>query len=113
MHSTEKLAAALIVDAPAAADIAALRARLAITQAELARAAGVHVNTLARAERAELELGAAAWSLALLALGEHPAAVATLRRARPAAAAPAVSTRAKTYRDLAAGGPKTLSRPRR
>jgi len=122
MPNTRTLAAALHVEAPDSAAIAALRARLAISQAELARAAGVHVNTIARAERGELALGAAPWALALLALGAHPVAVAAARLGQVAGrsvplAVPAgkpveTSVRAgrETRRDLAAGKP---SRPRR
>jgi transcriptional regulator with XRE-family HTH domain len=84
---SRKPPAPLTVDAPRGADIRALRDCLALSQADLARFAGVHVNTLARAERGELELSAAAWSLALLALDQHPTARLAGRRSSPAASA--------------------------
>lgn len=68
---------------PAADDLLAARQAAEHTQEQAAQAAGVAVNTWARAERGETNLGAAHWSLYLLATDQHPAARVVRRRQQP------------------------------
>lgn len=60
------------IDAPTADQIAELRQRAGLTQAQAGQIIGARAADWSRYERGERRMSASTWACILLALGEHP-----------------------------------------